>query len=172
YRKRKVFLLYYRAISKQPQSTVSRFQNLVPKRILLILFVLLAVQCNKRPAENETAGDSGVSMIGDFQIAKGFTIELIAAEPLIRDPVDMEIDELGRLYVVEMPGYPLDVGGSGKIKLLSDTDGDGRMDSATVFAENLLLPTGIMRWKRGVIVTDAPYVFYLEDANNDGRAEV
>lgn len=151
---------------------MSRFQNLVPKRILLILFVLLAVQCNKRPAENETAGDSGVSMIGDFQIAKGFTIELIAAEPLIRDPVDMEIDELGRLYVVEMPGYPLDVGGSGKIKLLSDTDGDGRMDSATVFAENLLLPTGIMRWKRGVIVTDAPYVFYLEDANNDGRAEV
>jgi putative membrane-bound dehydrogenase-like protein len=152
---------------------VSHILNPLPHRILVVLIVLLLfVQCKKSPTDHELVGDSGVTMIGDFQIAKGFTIELIAAEPLIRDPVDMEIDEFGRLYVVEMPGYPLDVGGSGKIKLLSDTDGDGRMDSATIFAENLLLPTGIMRWKRGVIVTDAPYVFYLEDANNDGHAEV
>ncbi|HEY8512744.1 MAG TPA: PVC-type heme-binding CxxCH protein [Cyclobacteriaceae bacterium] len=151
---------------------MSHILNPLPHRILVFIVLLLFVQCKKNSTDNEIAGDSDVTMIGDFQIARGFTIELIAAEPLIRDPVDMEIDEFGRLYVVEMPGYPLDVGGSGKIKLLSDTDGDGVMDSATVFAENLLLPTGIMRWKRGVIVTDAPYVFYLEDANNDGRAEV
>jgi putative membrane-bound dehydrogenase-like protein len=138
----------------------------------MLLTLLLTTQCKQRPPEEQQSVESGVTQIGDFQIAKGFTIELFAAEPLIRDPVDMEIDEFGRLYVVEMPGYPLDVGGSGRIKLLSDTNGDGQMDSATIFAENLLLPTGIMRWKRGVIVTDAPYVFYLEDANNDGRAEV
>lgn len=113
-----------------------------------------------------------MTMVGDFQIAKGFTIERIAAEPLIRDPVDMEIDEFGRLYVVEMPGYPLDVSGTGTIKMLRDTDGDGQFDSATVFAENLVLPNSIMRWKRGFIVTDAPNVLYLEDANNDGHAEV
>src|SRR5690606_4388323 len=125
-----------------------------------------------RQPEAETRGDSGVTMVGDFQIAKGFTIERIAAEPLIRDPVDMEIDEFGRLYVVEMPGYPLDVSGTGTIKMLRDTDGDGQFDSATVFAENLVLPNSIMRWKRGFIVTDAPNVLYLEDANNDGHAQV
>jgi putative membrane-bound dehydrogenase-like protein len=84
----------------------------------------------------------------------------------------MEIDEAGRVYVVEMHGYPLDKGGSGKIKLLTDTDGDGKMDKSTPFAEGLTLPNGIMRWKNGVIVTDAPDVLYLEDRDNDGRADV
>jgi glucose/arabinose dehydrogenase len=75
----------------------------------------------------------------------------------------MEIDEYGRLYVVEMHGYPLDKTGSGKIKLVSDSNGDGRMDKSTVFADGLTLPNSIMRWKKGVLVTDAPHVFYLED---------
>ncbi|MFC4873354.1 PVC-type heme-binding CxxCH protein [Negadavirga shengliensis] len=98
-------------------------------------------------------------------------MELIASEPLIADPVDMEIDELGRLYVVEMHGYPLDVSGTGKIKLLSDTDGDGVMDKSVVFADSLILPTGILRWKNGILVTDPPHVLYFEDTNGDGRAD-
>lgn len=73
---------------------------------------------------------------------------MIASEPLISDPVDMEIDEYGRLYVVEMHGYPLDKSGSGKIVVLSDKDGDGNMDKRTVFKEGLMLPTSIMRWKK------------------------
>jgi putative membrane-bound dehydrogenase-like protein len=107
-----------------------------------------------------------------IQVAEGFRVELVASEPLVADPVAMEIDEAGRMYVVEMHGYPLDKGGSGKIKLLTDTDGDGKPDKSTVFAEGLTLPNGIMRWKNGVIVTDAPDVLYLEDQNNDGRADV
>lgn len=110
--------------------------------------------------------------MADFEIAPGFTIELLVAEPLISDPVDMEIDEYGQLYVVEMPGYPLDISGSGKIKLLTDRDGDGKIETSTTFAEGLTLPNSIMRWKNGVIVTDAPHVLYFEDADNDGHAEV
>jgi len=107
-----------------------------------------------------------------FEIMEGFRIELVAAEPLVADPVAMEVDEFGRMFVVEMHGYPLDVAGSGKVKLLEDTDNDGLPDKSTVFADSLILPTGIMRWKKGVIVTDAPNVWYLEDSDNDGKADL
>jgi putative membrane-bound dehydrogenase-like protein len=110
--------------------------------------------------------------LATFQLAEGFQIELVASEPLVADPVAMEIDENGRMYVVEMHGYPLDKSGTGKIKILTDADGDGKMDHSTVFAEGLMLPTGIMRWKQGVLVTDAPHVLYLADTDQDGRADV
>ncbi|WP_373494364.1 PVC-type heme-binding CxxCH protein [Aquiflexum sp.] len=107
-----------------------------------------------------------------FELEDGFQIELIAGEPLISDPVDMEIDEYGRMYVVEMHGYPLDLSGSGKIKLLSDTNGDGKMDQSIVFADSLKLPTGILRWKKGILVTDPPHAYYLEDSDGDGKADI
>ena len=110
--------------------------------------------------------------IATFELAPGLQMELIAHEPLLSDPVDMEIDEFGRLYVVEMPGYPIDKSGTGRIVLLSDTDDDGVMDQSTVFADNLILPNGILRWKKGVLVTDAPDVLYLEDTDGDGVADV
>lgn len=125
--------------------------------------------------DNEMPSDSGVKAqdaLSTFKVADGFKIEMIASEPLISDPVDMEIDEYGRMYVVEMHGYPLDKTGTGKIILLGDTDADGIMDKRTVFKEGLTLPTSIMRWKKGVIVTDSPYIFYLEDTDDDGVANL
>lgn len=110
--------------------------------------------------------------LATLEVPEGFQIEMIASEPLISDPVAMEIDENGNMYVVEMHGYPLDKSGSGKVKLLTDTDGDGKMDKSVAFAEGLMLPTGVMRWKKGIIVTDAPNVLYLEDTNGDGKADV
>ncbi len=110
--------------------------------------------------------------LATFQLAEGFQIELVASEPLVADPLAMEIDENGRMYVVEMHGYPLDKSRTGKIKILTDTDGDGQMDHSILFAEGLMLPTGIMRWKQGVLVTDAPHVLYLADTDQDGRADV
>lgn len=120
---------------------------------------------------NEKSTEGNADIMAGFELADGFQLELIASEPLVADPVDMEIDEFGRLYVVEMHGYPLDISGSGKIKLLSDTDGDGIMDKSVVFADSLILPTGILRWKNGLLVTDPPHVLYLEDTNGDGRAD-
>ncbi len=143
-----------------------------PRKIFysLIITLTIIVGCKNNANSDSPAGTK--DPLSTFELEKGFKIELVAAEPLISDPVDMEIDEYGRLYVVEMHGYPLDKGGSGKIKLVSDSNGDGRMDKSTVFAEGLTLPNSIMRWKKGVLVTDAPYVFYFEDTNNDGRAEI
>ncbi len=110
-------------------------------------------------------------ILSTFSIADGFKLELVALEPLISDPVAMEIDELGDVYVVEMHGYPLNVEGSGVVKKLFDDDKDGRFDRSEVFADQLILPTGIMRWKQGILVTDPPDLLYLEDADGDGRAD-
>jgi len=108
-----------------------------------------------------------------FKIEPGFRIEPYVTEPDIRSPVAMEFDEDGRIYVVEDPGYPLNVEGKvGRIILLEDMDGDGRPDRRTVFADKLTMPTGVMRWKKGVLVTDAPDVLYLEDTDGDGKADI
>ena len=109
--------------------------------------------------------------LSTFEVADGFRVELFAAEPLVEDPVAMEIDEAGRMYVVESHGYPTNRGGVSKVKQLTDTDGDGRPDQSTVFADSLRMPKGLMRWKGGLLVTDAPDVLYLEDTNGDGRAD-
>jgi putative membrane-bound dehydrogenase-like protein len=139
---------------------------------LAVVGVSLLLGGHVRGAWQEGPPYPAAAALKTFAIADGFEIELFAAEPLISSPVAMDVDERGRMFVVEMPGYPLDVSGSGRIKRLEDTDGDGRPDRATVFAEGLRLPTGIMRWKQGVIVTDSPQVWYLEDADGDGRAEI
>lgn len=108
-----------------------------------------------------------------LQIQDGFQIELYAAEPDIVDPVAMEIDERGRIYVVESSGYPLDTeSGAGRVKLLEDTDNDGKPDRTTLFADKLTLPTGVMAWKNGILVTDAPNVLYLEDTDGDGKSDI
>ena len=112
-----------------------------------------------------------VEALATLEVAEGFRVETFAAEPLIADPVDIMVDEYGRLYVVEMPGYPLDTGGTGRVMRLMDTDGDAYPDTSIVFADGFTLPTGIMRWKDGVLVTDAPDVVYLEDRDGDGKAD-
>ncbi len=112
------------------------------------------------------------AIISTFEIAEGFQIELMAVEPLISDPVAIEIDEKGRMYVVEMHGYPLDKSGTGNVKLLTDTNGDGTMDHSETFASDLKFPTGVLRWKKGILVTDPPNVLYFEDTNGDGKADI
>src|SRR5690606_36973676 len=121
---------------------------------------------------NQIQAPDSKELISTFQLADGFQIELIAAEPLISDPVDMEIDENGRMYVVEMHGYPLDKSGSGNVKLLVDDDGDGTMDRSVLFADDLKFPTGVMRWKQGILVSDPPNVLYFEDTDADGQADI
>ena len=83
----------------------------------------------------------------------------------------MDFDESGRVFVAEMPGYPLDTRPTGRIRLLEDRDGDGRADRSTVFADGLVLPAGVMAYGKGVLVTAAPDVLYLADEDGDGRAE-
>jgi putative membrane-bound dehydrogenase-like protein len=123
----------------------------------------------------EAAGDgppfAATDTLQHFRLEPGFHLELVVSEPDVQSPVAMDIDERGRWFVAEMPGYPLDPSPIGRIKLLEDTDHDGRPDHSRIFADGLVLPSGVMRWRRGVIVTSVPDVLYLEDADDDGVAE-
>jgi len=109
-----------------------------------------------------------------FQLNEDFDIEIFAAEPFVLDPVDMVFDEEGKAYVVEMPDYPYQPKAgkaAGRIRLLMDTNGDGRIDKSIVFADSLSEATSILPWKGGLIVTAAPYILYLKDTNGDSRAD-
>lgn len=111
--------------------------------------------------------------MGTMQLDPAWRMELFASEPMFADPVAMEIDEDGRIYVVQNSGYPLETEGAvGKVWLLEDRNQDGKPDHSTLFADKLVLPTGVMRWKKGLLVTDAPNVWYLEDSDGDGKADV
>ena len=138
----------------------------------LILLIGISGCKNQSESYQKSLPVEAKDALSTFKVADGFKIEMIASEPLISDPVDMEIDEFGRLYVVEMHGYPLDKTGSGNIILLSDENGDGTMDKRTLFASGLTLPTSVMRWKKGIIVTDAPNILYFEDTDGDGKANL
>jgi putative membrane-bound dehydrogenase-like protein len=105
----------------------------------------------------------------------GFTVELVVAEPLVQSPIALDWGPDGKLWVVEMPDYPLGVDNKGKpggrVRYLEDPKGDGHYTRSTVFLDNLPYPTGVMAWRKGVLVTCAPDIFYAEHTDGDGRAD-
>ena len=137
------------------------------KGVLFLLAALLAACRNSGPPY------SPQEALKTFQIEPGYRIELFASEPEVDSPVSMDIDENGNIYVVEDRGYPINIEGKlGRVKLLRDTNGDGMPDRTTIFADHLVMPTGVMRWKKGILVTDTPDVWYLEDTNGDGVSDI
>lgn len=118
---------------------------------------------------------SPVESLSSIRVPPGFEVELVAAEPLVRDPIALDWGADGRLWIVEMRDYPLGVDGNGKpggvVKFLEDTDGDGRYDRATEFLRDVNFPTGVMPWRQGVLVSAAPEIFHAEDTDGDGVAD-
>jgi putative membrane-bound dehydrogenase-like protein len=110
-----------------------------------------------------------------FVVPPGFEVRLFAAEPEVVNPVAMTWDERGRLWVVELYEYPLGAKPGEKprdrIKILEDTDGDGRADKVTVFADGFNLATGIALGNGGVYLGAAPNLYFLRDTNGDDAAD-
>jgi putative membrane-bound dehydrogenase-like protein len=109
--------------------------------------------------------------LNTFQLRNGFRLELVAAEPLVIDPIALAFDADGRLFVVEMNDYPDRKGHRGQISRLVDTDGDGRFDKATVFAKDLRWPSAIHCYGGGILIGSVPDLIFFKDTNDDGVAD-
>jgi putative membrane-bound dehydrogenase-like protein len=105
----------------------------------------------------------------------GLEVELVAAEPLVTSPVAIDWSADGRMWVCEMFDYPTGANKNwepgGRVRVLADTDGDGRYDKSTIFLDPLPFPTGVTAWGRGVFICAAPDIIYAEDTDGDGKAD-
>lgn len=139
------------------------------------LLASLIFMAGTSSAQRYAASLSPIESMKKMNVADGFAVQLFASEPYVYDPVALEFDEQGNAYVVEMPDYPYEVEpgkGKGRIRILKDTDGDGKIDQSIIFAENVTEATSILPWKGGLIVTAAPNILYLKDTDGDGKSDV
>ncbi|HKK76429.1 MAG TPA: PVC-type heme-binding CxxCH protein [Saprospiraceae bacterium] len=105
-----------------------------------------------------------------FEIHPAFRMDLVAAEPLVFDPVDMAFDEKGDAYVLEMPGYPFSRDAS-RIVLLKDQDGDGVFEERKVYARGLGVASSLLPYKGGFLVAAPPELVWLKDTDGDQIAD-
>lgn len=124
-----------------------------------------SVERAKTPAEG----------LQSWKLPPEFEIELVAAEPLVADPINLAFGADGKLWVVEMGDYPRgeDDHGSpgGRVRWLEDADGDGQFEKSVVFLEGLEFPTAVYPWRDGVLVAAAPELLHAADTDGDGRAD-
>ncbi|MDF1812611.1 MAG: c-type cytochrome [Verrucomicrobiales bacterium] len=129
-----------------------------------------------KPLHPEEPPTSPEKALARIQVRKGFVAEQVASEPLTMDPVAIDWDTKGRLWVVEMADYPIGIDNNpekpgGRVRVLSDTDHDGIYDKSELFLEGLNFPNGIMVWRDGVIITAAPEILFARDTDGDGMAD-
>jgi mono/diheme cytochrome c family protein/glucose/arabinose dehydrogenase len=145
-------------------ATASAFQTSTPNR---------AWPPDVQPMPPESAPLAPEAALKTFYMPPGYRIELVASEPLIQEPVALDWDLEGRLWVVEMPGFMADLTGSnehepiGRVVVLEDADRDGRMDKRTVFAEGLILARSIKVLDRGILVAEPPNLWLMKDTTGD-----
>lgn len=158
--------------------------------------VIIAVAMSCGAADSASDGSkSPAESLGLMQVKSGYRIELVAAEPLVQDPVAFDWAPDGRLWVAEMTDYPTGVIadgeqetefgdrsasllktaghklGGGSVRILEDADGDGKFDKSVLFLDKLNFPSGVMAWRDGVLISAAPDVLFARDTNGDHRAD-
>jgi putative membrane-bound dehydrogenase-like protein len=144
--------------------------------IIATALVAFAADSEKPPHGQDKPPGPALSpeeAIKKMTVPAGFTVELVASEPMIVNPVAMTIDERGRFWITESLEYPRRNPGPGqdRVKVLEDTDHDGRMDKATVFADGLNIPSGIAVGHGGVWVANAPDILFMQDTDDDLKAD-
>ena len=109
-----------------------------------------------------------------FTLAEGFEVSLYASDPMIAKPIQMNWDESGRLWIASSRTYPhIEVGAEARdqILVLDDRDADGEADHVDVFADNLLIPTGVLPGDGGAYVANSTELLHLSDRDGDGKAD-
>jgi glucose/arabinose dehydrogenase len=116
---------------------------------------------------------SPAEAVAKMSVPDGFSVEIVAAEPDVMNPVAMCIDERGRFWITESFEYPRRDPGPGRdrVKVLADTDGNGTADSVTIYADGLNIPSGVAVGYGGVWVANSPNILFLQDTDGDGKAD-
>ncbi len=115
--------------------------------------------------------------LATFQVEPGFKIQLVASEPMVQDPVVIQFDSDGRLWVVEMRGFMNDIEGStedqptGRVSVLEDTNGDGQMDKSTIYLDSLVMPRALALVPGGALVSENKSLWLTQDTNDDLKAD-
>jgi len=165
--------------------------NINGTRDIACCMLLLAALCSGNRSSGQ--GYSPAQALEQMTVADGFTVELVASEPLVRQPVAIEFDDRGRLWVIQYLQYPNPAGltrvevdrysrivydrvpkppphgpkGADRITILEDTDGDGRADQAKDFVAGLNLASGLAFGHGGLFVLNAPYLLFYPDRDRD-----
>ncbi len=115
-----------------------------------------------------------VKQAATFNLPEGMEIQLVASDPMIAKPVQMNFDSKGRLWLVSSGMYPHIIPGAeenDKVLILEDTNGDGVADKRTVFADNLHIPTAVLPADGGAYVANSTEIIFLKDTDGDGKAD-
>lgn len=143
----------------------------------LLLFFLHSEKAVFRPYYDPSPAKSPEEERATFQVEAGFDVQLVAAEPLVQEPVAMSFDADGRLWVVEMRGFMPDIDGkgekepSGRISILEDSNADGLMDKSTIYLDKLVMPRSLGLIKGGALVAHNRALWLTQDTNGDLQAD-
>jgi putative membrane-bound dehydrogenase-like protein len=141
----------------------------------MLLYIACALSASA--ADTPKSATRSIQLNGhNFTLPDGFTIELVAGPPLVDRPIVADFDEQGRLYVADSSGSneKVEVQLAKKphrIVRLEDSDGDGRFDKSSVFADRMMFPEGTMWYRGSLYVAAPPSIWKLTDTNDDGVAD-
>ena len=149
--------------------------------IVCVMIGFSLLSCINQQATNEEAGPSPPHSppeeLSTFELAPGLKIQLVASEPMVQDPVVITFDPDGRLWVVEMRGFMADIDGKGekepvgRISVLEDIDGDGRMDVSKVYIDSLIMPRAIALVPGGALVAENECLWLTQDVDGDLQSD-
>lgn len=147
----------------------------------LFVFLILAViawQCTNKKPHNSSDILSPAEAIANFNIENGFEVQTVAAEPTVEDPVALQFDADGNMWVVEMRGYMHDKEGAGenlplgRIKVLEDRNDDGLYETAHIFLDSLVMPRAATPVTGGILVIEPPKLYFVENKNGKAGAKL
>jgi putative membrane-bound dehydrogenase-like protein len=170
-----------KAKSWRPDTPLNRAVNkrAVPAMVALMLLSGLLQAAQTPTLTTNLARPSPAvprtNLVSEFQVKRGFRIELVASSPMVCAPAAMAFDEGGRLFVAEMRDYPDKRDKTprlGRVRMLQDTDGDGLYDSSTVYADELPAPSAVFCYGGGVFVVAVPELLFFKDTAKNGVADV
>lgn len=156
-----------------------------PRVMVVACLAMLPSQGRPPLRADDTSAESAVDSVADaaveftpppIEVPAGFTVELVAGPPLVKYPMMAAFDERGRLFIAESDGQNLDKVGLLEqkprfVRMIEDTDGDGKFDRSTIYADGLVMPEGALCHNGTFYIMSAPYLWRLDDTDGDGVAD-